>query len=41
LKVRAERSGSGDGRVYTITVESRDEFGNASTKTVTVTVSHN
>ena len=41
LKVRAERSGNGDGRIYTITVESRDDFGNSSTKTVTVTVSHN
>jgi hypothetical protein len=38
LEVRAERSGGGDGRIYTITVESRDTFGNAVTATVTVTV---
>ena len=40
LQVRAERSGSGSDRVYTITVESRDFSGNASRKTVTVTVPH-
>jgi len=38
LEVRAERSGGGDGRVYTIMVESRDAFGNAGTATVRVTV---
>jgi rhamnogalacturonan endolyase len=38
LNLRAERSGSGSGRVYTITVESRDSAGNVSTQTVTVTV---
>jgi len=38
LKLRAERSGNGGGRVYTITVESRDAAGNLSAKTVTVTV---
>src|SRR5215212_10094984 len=37
LQVRARRSGK-TSRVYTITVESRDDAGNASTKTVTVTV---
>jgi len=38
LNLRVERSGSGSGRVYTITVESRDISGNASTQTVTVSV---
>ncbi len=38
LNLRAERLGNGDGRVYTITVESRDSFGNATTQTVTVKV---
>jgi len=37
LQVRAKRSGKA-GRVYTLTVESRDAAGNVSTKTVTVTV---
>jgi hypothetical protein len=38
LNLRAERSGTGAGRVYTITVESADASGNKSTKTVTVSV---
>ena len=38
LNLRAERSSSGNGRVYTITVEARDAAGNASNKTVTVSV---
>ena len=38
LNLRAERSGIGTGRIYTITVESVDDFGNASTGTVTVAV---
>ena len=37
LQVRAKRSGKAS-RVYTVTVESRDDAGNASTKTVNVTV---
>lgn len=41
LNLRAERSGNGGDRVYTITVEGRDHSGNASTRTVTVTVPHN
>jgi hypothetical protein len=41
LNLRAERAGSGSGRVYTITVESRDASGNVSVKQVTVTVPHN
>lgn len=40
LNLRAERSGSGPGRVYTITVEARDAAGNTSTQTVTVSVPH-
>jgi hypothetical protein len=40
LNLRAERVGSGPGRVYTITVESRDRSGNASTKSVNVVVPH-
>ncbi|HEV2763878.1 MAG TPA: HYR domain-containing protein, partial [Pyrinomonadaceae bacterium] len=38
LNVRAERNNKGTGRVYTVTVESRDDAGNASTRNVTVTV---
>ena len=40
LNLRAERAGGGSGRVYTITVESRDGAGNASTRTVEVRVPH-
>jgi len=38
LQVRAERSGKGKGRIYTITVEAADVDGNKSRKTTTVTV---
>jgi hypothetical protein len=38
LNLRAERSGNGDGRIYTITVEAKDAAGNATTATVAVTV---
>ncbi len=38
LQLRAEQGRNGSTRVYTITVESRDHSGNASTRTVTVTV---
>lgn len=38
LNLRAERSGTGNGRIYTITVEARDAAGNATTRSVTVTV---
>jgi len=38
LNLRAERAGSGSGRVYTITVKCTDPSGNESTSTVTVTV---
>ena len=40
VDLRAERSGTGSGRVYTITVRCTDASGNSSTKTVTVTVPH-
>lgn len=41
VNLRAERSGNGNGRIYTITVEAKDAAGNASTKTVTVLVPKN
>ena len=40
VNLRAERSGTGDGRIYTITVECIDDSGNNSTETVDVTVIH-
>lgn len=40
VQLRAERTGGGDGRIYTLTVECTDAAGNKSTKTVTVTVPH-
>jgi serine protease len=41
LKLRAERSNKGTGRIYTITMVCTDAAGNSSTKTVTVTVPRN
>lgn len=38
LELRSERTGKGDDRIYTITVESRDASGNASTATTQVRV---
>ena len=38
LQLRAERSGNGNGRTYTITVEARDAAGNATTRTTTAFV---
>ena len=38
--LRAERSGRGHGRVYTVTIECRDASGNAATKDVRVCVPH-
>lgn len=38
LLLRAERSGSGVGRVYTLTYQARDAAGNVATETVTVEV---
>lgn len=40
VKLRAERSGNGNVRIYTITVECADSFGNSSSEIVTVTVPH-
>jgi hypothetical protein len=40
LLLRAERSGKGPGRVYTITIACRDASGNVSTANVQVTVPH-
>jgi hypothetical protein len=40
LKLRAERAGAGNGRVYTITVRCTDDSGNSSTKNVQVSVPH-
>lgn len=40
VDLRAERSGKGSGRVYTVTVECTDSSGNASTSDVTVSVAH-
>jgi hypothetical protein len=40
VNLRAERSGIGNGRVYTITVRCTDDSGNSSTKAAVVTVAH-
>ncbi len=40
VSLRAERSGSGGGRVYTITITATDQSGNASVATVEVRVPH-
>jgi rhamnogalacturonan endolyase len=40
LNLRAERSGTGRGRLYTIRLEARDAAGNTSAATVAVTVPH-
>ena len=41
LKLRAERLGRGDGRIYTITYDATDASGNSVTGSDTVTVPHN
>ena len=41
LRLRAERSGRGNGRIYTITITATDSSGNTSSQVVTVRVSHN
>jgi hypothetical protein len=40
VNLRSERSGPGNGRLYTITIECTDASGNSSTETVAVTVTH-
>ena len=40
VQLRAERSGTGNGRIYTITISARDAAGNTSSSAVTVTVPH-
>src|SRR5205085_1599315 len=40
VDLRAERAGTGDGRVYTITVTCTDDAGNHSSKATHVTVPH-
>jgi hypothetical protein len=41
VRLRAERSGQGSGRIYTITITATDSHGNASSQIVTVRVPHN
>jgi hypothetical protein len=41
LNLRAERSGTGNGRTYTITVEAKDAAGNITRRTTTVSVPKN
>jgi hypothetical protein len=40
VKLRAARSGAGNGRIYTITITATDASGNVSAETVTVLVPH-
>jgi hypothetical protein len=40
LELRAERSGGGSGRVYTVTVRCTDDSGNSATRSVQVPVAH-
>jgi hypothetical protein len=40
VQLRAERSGTGDGRVYTITITCKDSASNTASSTATVTVAH-
>lgn len=40
VNLRAERSGNGSGRIYTITVECSDVSGNSMAKDVTVSIPH-
>lgn len=41
VSLRAERAGTGDGRVYTITITAKDGANNTATATTAVTVPHN
>jgi hypothetical protein len=40
VDLRAERSGPGSGRIYTVTVECTDTSGNKATKAVAIAVAH-
>ncbi len=40
MQLRSERSGTGNGRIYTITVTCKDAAGNPTIKSTTVTVAH-
>lgn len=40
LLVRAERSGTGDGRVYTVTIDVADDSGNIASGSTTIVVPH-
>lgn len=40
LNRRSERSGKGDGRTYTVTVEGTDDSGNTSTASVDIQAPH-
>jgi hypothetical protein len=41
VRLRAERAGFGQGRIYTITIACTDTYGHTTTSTVTVNVPHN
>jgi hypothetical protein len=41
VSLRAERAGTGSGRIYTITIVAKDTAGNTSTGSTTVAVPHN
>jgi hypothetical protein len=41
VQLRAERSGKGHGRTYSITIQASDQSGNTSSKVLTVSVPHN
>ena len=41
FNIRAERAGTGSGRIYTITYKATDVSGNYATASVTITVAHN
>jgi len=40
VRLRAKRLGNGAGRIYTIRVTAKDQYGNSSQKSVTVSVPH-
>ena len=41
FRLRAERSGTGQGRIYTITYRATDASGNSAEASITITVPHN